>query len=650
MAESGVRGLLIDPIAFQPGSEDDESDIFPVDQFPFNGQSTGVFLTGDLDEDGGNTLDDISEAGNVISIRANRGIGNVVVQGSIGELNPNADGSREPGVFAGIHGVIWARANQEKLISSALDLGGDIFNIDVGEGLMPSGTGNLARAGIFAGRYIDTVRATNADIRGDIVAGDGRYGSAQRDTETINGEVVSDLSFVPIEDSIRRVIVTDGSIINADVLQVTEWVQSTEFADGFIGGEETDTLSEPVFEIGTIETRGNGGIIGSIFVADDMGTVDVNRGFGIFSSVFISQQASRFLGMEADNYGIRGTRANVASLDFVRANGDGSSVSTAGFNPSVRLSETDLGPFGIDPFFGTVPNRLTDINRYLGVTAGNPEVAGRTDTGIIEDVILRGQRDLGLVRGYQIRSTAPEVAPSIINFAQTVTRVQTRDVINGLEMTAGRLLNFAPARDLFNTDLTVSGTIKNLVINGDLAGNSSIRTAGPVGNIQNLRILGNLDGSVSATGKIGKIIVGKNLNGEIAAFREQQGRGARSQAIGSIVIGGSVVEGGLRIQGNIGKMVVPGSLGRAGEDFVVTGSIKSLTVGGDLLSNVRVGNSIGKLSVGGSIFGTVLIEVQRKMSSLTVGGDVQSGAVVRTGLPLKKVRVGGQNQGVYETL
>jgi hypothetical protein len=136
------------------------------------------------------------------------------------------------------------------------------------------------------------------------------------------------------------------------------------------------------------------------------------------------------------------------------------------------------------------------------------------------------------------------------------------------------------------------------------------------------------------------VFIGGNASGDISA------RARKGNALNQFILGGSLTEGGLNIEGNVGKMTVASSLGITGTLLQVTGSIKSLTVQGDLFSNLKVGGVLGRLNVTGSIITGVLIEAQR-IGAVTVGGDVQPGVTFRT-RQMKPPRVGGQMLGTIE--
>ena len=649
-------------------------------QFPTVDVRTGVWITGDLDDNpgGGDPEEvfgsglatdeaearfgtgDYAQPGNVRSIRADQGVGNVIVNGSIGELNPNADGTRVPGEFAGINGIVWARGHSEGSFYGTpgrtgrpayddpfADRGGDIWYLDIGEGVAAGGSGSAIRAGIYAARHIDHIFGENADIRGNIIAGDEFENPRNRiDTGFRPSTDPRVVRFVPnaldFDDSIRLIELRNGSIINANIGVVGEELSGLEQILRVPLPEEQDRVSDPEYELGRVVVSGNGGIIGTSFQGADIGLVDVNRGFGIFSSEFRLATQGVLGGVEADNYGVRNTLANVGErMNFLVAHGDGSSVSTDAFSASVRRSEQTF-PFGVDPLTGLAPNPATDIHAYLGTSATVKEIPGRTDTGILENIDFRGTDQLNNVRAHQIRSTSPDLLPSVLNFGNTVGALHVRDQINGLKMTTGRFGVFRPQGDVYNLDLTVAGQIKDILIHGDLGEGSVIRTAGRVGNMGNIRILGSLNGDILASGRIKRLFVAESISGNV------ESNGGRGLAVGQLIIGGDIADGGLAIRGNMGRVVIGGDFGRTGTLFSVAGKLGSLTVKGNLFSNIQVGTVLGRLNVFGSIMSGVTIEAQR-IGSVRVGGDVEPGVIFRANRP-PKIRTGGQMLGTYEPL
>jgi hypothetical protein len=242
------------------------------------------------------------------------------------------------------------------------------------------------------------------------------------------------------------------------------------------------------------------------------------------------------------------------------------------------------------------------------------------------------------VRAYQIRATNPDLLPSVINFANQVKALHVQDQINGLKMTTGKFGVFRPLGDVFNLDMTVSGPIRDLLITGDLAEGSIIRTQGRVGNMGNIRINGRLDGELIASGKIKRLFVGESLSGRVASLAR------KGNALGTLIIGGALSEGALNIEGNVGRVQFFGSVGRTGQDLIFAGNVKSLIISGDLFSNVRVGGRLGKLQVGGSIITGVTVDVGNRLGALIVGGDVQPGVIIQA-QRVGRERITGQMLG-----
>ncbi len=116
------------------------TDVVPTG-FPWDQQRNAIIATGDI-----------------YSIAAGGAIGNVSVSGSIGKIVADSGNSPPPGVFAGLVGPIVAT--------------GDIQNVNIGQGIPSSGSGDFAQAGLFAGGVSNNVDNTvpGSDIRGDVVA------------------------------------------------------------------------------------------------------------------------------------------------------------------------------------------------------------------------------------------------------------------------------------------------------------------------------------------------------------------------------------------------------------------------------------------------------------------------------------------------
>ena len=153
----------------------------------------------------------------------------------------------------------------------------------------------------------------------------------------------------------------------------------------------------------------------------------------------------------------------------------------------------------------------------------------------------------------------------------------------------------------------------------------------------NIKILGKLDGDILASGKIKSLFVGESVSGNISA------RSGKGNAVNKLFIGGAIAEGGFNILGSMGKINIAGDFGQTGTDFTVTGNLGTLSIGGNLFSNIHVGNKLSKLIVGKSIISGVTVEAQQ-IGSVKVGGDVQPGVLFKS-KKAPKIKTGGQMLG-----
>jgi hypothetical protein len=418
--------------------------------FPFNQQHNAVI------------------SGNIMNIETSGGVGNLAVTGNVGNIFANSGGRHSTDAFEGISGP--------------LVVSGNLNAVNIGEGILPSGSGNLSQAGIYVGGLLGSVenQGLTSDIRGNIVSNGG----------------------------IGSIDLSNGAIIGARVMNVTTFDQSRRFTNGFMSQGGGGPISNPIFDIGEINVGGAGGIIGSLFVANSIGPVKVVHGFGIFSSAFVLNGNGRQGGISAEGYGIRGSFvAGGASLTSLSATAKPKNVSVLNYTPSVRQSERHA----IDPFFQQAPSIETDLHVYLGTSARKPRIKSITDTGVIEDTTVVGSRDLGSVFASQIRQSPTGFVAMRFNLANSIGSIKTRGEINGLGITTGSLKNFYSGGNATGVVATVAGRITTFHVNGDLDETSNIAASGPSGSIGQFIIDGSLNGDVSASDTFDLLAVGKDL-------------------------------------------------------------------------------------------------------------------------------------------
>jgi hypothetical protein len=513
-------------------------------------------------------------SGSVVSINAPQ-VGNIDVGGAIGS------------VTGAVRGPIVA-ADQI-----------DAVNAGSG-GIYPSGTGNKSNAGIYAGGVIGPV-TSSGDIRGDIVSQSG---------------------IISVHAT------NNASIINSTIATFIDYFTAANIniATGLVPTSGS-TLNNPILTLGSITTTGNGGIIGSVIVANHVGSIAVNGGFGIFDTAVRGNGDATVQSITTSGYGLRDDGfIGGASIGTVVANGDGSLVGTNNFSTQVRYSENSA----FDPFFGTVPNAATDIDAYLGTTAAQPVIPGVTDTGVIENSDFAGSRTLTSMRAFQIRSTIPD-EPMEINFANSIGSITTTSQIENVDITTGKLTKFAPGGDVSGSTLTIAGKIGSLILKANLTNNSTIIASGANGNIGKITVDGNLDGVIQADGgRINNATIYGSLLGEIKA-----------NYVSNLYLKGQLGNGSLVVAGNAGTIFIGSDLN---SPLTIQGKASKVRIGGNMNANVTVDGALGQLVVNGSILTGTKATITNVLTLLSIGGDFQAGATVEA-QAVKRVKVRGTDEG-----
>ena len=423
-----------------------------------------------------------------VGVLQTRGAMGNIQAGSIQQLVLDSDRKRAKRSFDGIVAPVFAF--------------GDITDVTLGAGIMGSGTANFSRSGLYANGTIGEVRGFNSIVAGNIVS----------------------------QTAITRVHLTgDSAIINANFEVVTALAMSREFADDVETADAVpDTVDTPVYDIGEVfidgpsGTRGRtpqtGGIIGSLFLAADIGDTRVRNGFGLINSVFTVLGDGRMKDFTIDGYGIRDTYIVAgAAVGKITLGGSGNHLPATRFAASVRQSENRTW----NPYSQFVNNALTDLHAYLGTDADNPVItAGKvTSSGVFGGSTVLASRNLDLVTAFQIRGSnrlsrtpLPTLFPSRFDVANKITRLETRSDILDTEITTGQVDFFQIGRDAKTLDMTVAGLFSSLRILGDLATDSLIRATGPDGEIKSILIGDDLDGAIRAERKIGRVSIGDEAN------------------------------------------------------------------------------------------------------------------------------------------
>lgn len=524
-SRSTVRpGMLVEGIAVA-GAE--------ADVFPFL-QAKNAF-----------TIDAVAEtSAAIINLTATQAIGNVIINGIAENIVANSDNIGVKGTVEGIIGAVY--------------LHGQVRLVDVGEGLLPSGTGNFGRAGIYA-----TCSAPGADV------GCGRIWDVVANNADIRGDIISNTA-------INRVTVNNGSIINADIMVM----QSDDDLTG-TGADLTPSLEwggatviqsgqNRTGEIQSITVNGGGttggGIIGCRIVAFNIGPVTVQGGFGIFNTSWGTVGTGRIDAITADGYGIRGASIQGGqSVASITANGNGQRLQTTKFSSGVRLSETQA----IDPFFGTKPNSLTDLHVVLGTTKSEPSRKGVSASGSIDFTQIGVSRDVSSIRANTIRA-------SNFNIPNQIGSFETTDYIDTVNIVTGRSPVIAIGKDALRSSIQAAGDVQLISIGGAFRGTSS----------------------ATVQGKLGKFVTGTSLYGNVYAQR----------GIDSIRVGTHYGSQGGRTAGNLGEFVTNGHL-LTGSKFTVGKNVNRLVIGGDVQDGATfdINGTLGTKTIIGEEVGDILV-------------------------------------------
>jgi hypothetical protein len=444
--------------------------------FPFNGTTNAIVINGS----------GVETAPAANQIFAREALGNVMALGRVQQITANADNIGVKGVYEGIIGNVFVK--------------GQTRSVQIGEGLAPSGTGNLSRAGIYdicdfadqgtlgMGRIEKVVnQGLNSDIRGDIIANTG----------------------------IGEIGLTNGSIIDSEIgvtstgdtgdprtgLDVSSGLEFGSTANHIIQGTANGRV---LGNIDQIVTEGLGGIIGLSTFSNNLGPVNAVGGFGVINSTFNVLGNGRFDETTADGYGYRGAEwFGGQSVASINARGNGKQLATTAFEPSVRFSETQA----IDPFFGTKPNEMTDLHVVLGTTAASPKRKGTSASGSIDITDLRVSRDVGSINANTIRA-------SQFTIGNNYGSIHTNDYTDTLSIAGGKIDNLFIGGDATHTSVGISGPVGNVYIGGSFKGTSSLNASGQNGTIDTVVTDNTLYGNVYAQAGIGSIRVGTYYGSE----------------------------------------------------------------------------------------------------------------------------------------
>jgi len=335
-----------------------------------------------------------------------------------------------------------------------------------------------------------------------------------------------------------------------------------------------DPFNAPKFEIGQINVSGSGGIIGSLIQTADIGPITVGGGFGILNSQILSFSDSRIANITTDGYGLRDDIIEGgASMDNVRANGNGELLNANAYTPSVRNG----GKRPFEPYSGIVPNASNDLYRYLGVTEKKPKKKSVSEAGVFQDTTVHALLNGGNVQAYKFRERRGR---NRVTFGNTLGEIVSLKTIDGLTVSAGSLKSLIAGSDVARLKLAVAGPISRVQSNGTIKGSSVIRATGPDGRIRSITTKKSLYATIRSTIGIDNITVGDSVGSKIIQSPEKIG----TLAITNSLMTGATVDAHL-------------------------GTISKLIIGGDVQAGaVIAAKAIDKQKIGGTVEGDIIVK------------------------------------------
>jgi hypothetical protein len=422
-----------------------------------------------------------------------------------------------------------------------------INSLDIGDGLASPGDSPFPQAGIFANLFINSItggtRVANPVISGIIIA-------AGNPVPAVAGQPAG---------GINSITLTSGRIENA-----------------FIGATTLDSFwRSPRFAAATLDVQDQelpNGIINRIAVT----------GGNIYGSRILAQQ--------------------VNSVAVTRGSIDGSVIEAIGVPGAQDPLPGNMGTITADNIINTTRSgepleyRFSTIRasgNIATITVNNPAV------GVIADTLVAVSGQItGSIRAYNfIRDT--------INIVGRVNLVQANNDVRATQITSGGLNTLTVGGDFRSSTLNIAGAITTVTITGEISA-GIINSTGPNGRIGTIRAGTNIDAEITSSGPITQVTATRgDFSGSIRTTDASDG------ILNSLVVGRDIL-GSLAVSGNIvtitagrhigRRLAVDGSTVSSPDVISVDGTLGSITAGGQLYSDVLVGQQItGALRFGATV-------------------------------------------------
>ncbi len=625
--------------------------------------------------------------------------GDVYIASSVNQILANADKSTFENQFDGVSASIVVRGN--------------LNYINVGDGLIDPGTGQWADAGIFVLGNINTVIATGLDhdIAGAIISGGninsvyilngadlegynyvGDFNCPNIATHAFFSEFYIDHGYTGTgtdegEYALGQLIVKgrDSEISGAYItVGNANRIIVTGGADGithsYIGiGNTFSYMTTDTGTINTISVCGYGIKNSFISLGYNVKSIAVARGGDIRDTVIAADWNvgaisadnivnTNIIGVNSNTNTIKRIVArkmisnmtvSAGTIGAVKAGTDliGSTIFAAGKLTTVRAGGniySDIvvkGPYG---FLGSV---------YAGGDIGGQGAGTIAVDGHIGVIVARGDFDCDLYlnegsqyfagssyRGYELRAISAgglmELSGEVYGDIGTIKSVG----------------DFGVRGEEFN----VNGSLRQLIVGGGRVESEMLLDLNVVGDLGIVRTTGDIEGDITVTGDLGKVIVSRptketdanhGINGDItvggalkAVTIKNGDKNGSINATGDFLLRtiGCGLYGATVVTDDTAGLNLTGSIGGEGDDitsYVVTGDVRTIKLTGTYLADgtyeegsigedavILIDGDLGTLYVSDDIMGTIYVtgNIGRIYADSIVGASIIVGGNIGT--------------------
>ncbi len=489
----------------------------------------------------------------------------------------------------------------------------------------------------------------------------------------INGLVVrqGNLTALSVNGQVGDIFVPNGNItnvvVNADVVAGDsgfDGVVGTIYTNGNIGTIDlgrglfaTDTIDSlaitGIFASGSITSitagnRAGAPIINGIITAAGTGAPNRGQLVGLGSITVTGGRidGAYISGSTLDSFWRSPVTANPTQLNpgdlsqpttFVRNVSvvNGSIFASSIFATNVTSVSVVGGAFDATSVSASVTVGTVRADRFINSTRdGEPleyrpsQISGTLSIGRIA---VNGAGDISDLFVFSTGTllgglTARNITRLTLDVDQTVASISATNDIRSSTIAVGRVDAFSAGGDIRSSTIDVAGPIGSLTARGAIT-NTAITSTGVNGRINSISAgAGGFSGTITSSGPIVSVVSGGSLAGVVTTTDATDGDLTLLRAVGDAPVT-------LNIARNIATISAGGSFGRrptdAARDAVdVNGTLGTLTAGGQLYANLRVGQTINAIIIGrvsatpaNDLVGDPSITAFGRINSVNITGD-----------------------------